>query len=76
MKRPPGVKGFVVIRRRWVVERIFAWILKCRRVVRDYEQLTTGAETLITKSYAHGGPKENFIDIYLPQNPTLLLIAQ
>jgi hypothetical protein len=46
--RPPGAKGFVVTRRRWVVERTFAWIMKCRRLVRDYEQLTAVAETLIT----------------------------
>ena len=44
----PYMKGFVVIRRRWVVERTFAWIMKCRRLVRDYEQLTYVAETLIT----------------------------
>jgi transposase len=48
VKRPPGAKGFVVIRRRWVVERTFDWIMKCRRLVRDYEQLTAVAETLIT----------------------------
>ena len=47
VKRPRGIKGFVVIRRRWVVERTFAWIMKCRRLVRDYEQLTDVAETLI-----------------------------
>ena len=39
--------GFVVLRRRWVVERTFAWIMKCRHLVRDYEQLTKVAETLI-----------------------------
>ena len=44
----PWVKGFVVIRRRWVVERILAWIMKCRRLTRDYEQLTRTSETLIT----------------------------
>ncbi|MFO7854057.1 MAG: transposase [Paracoccaceae bacterium] len=48
MKRPPGATGFVVIRRRCVVERTFAWIMKCRRLVRDYEQLTAVAETLVT----------------------------
>lgn len=47
VKRPPGAKGFVVIRRRWVVERSFAWIMKSRRLVRDYEQLTRVAEALI-----------------------------
>jgi hypothetical protein len=31
-----------------VVERAFAWIIKNRRFVRDYEQLTSVAETLIT----------------------------
>jgi transposase len=39
---------FVVIRRRWVVERTFAWIMKCRRLARDYEQLASITETLIT----------------------------
>tara|TARA_R100000365_G_C2712862_1_gene47730 strand:+ start:443 stop:763 length:321 start_codon:yes stop_codon:yes gene_type:complete len=47
MKRPPGAKGFTVIRRRWVVERSFAWIMKSHRLVRDYEQLTLIAEALI-----------------------------
>ena len=47
VKRPPGAKGFTVIRRRWVVERSFAWLIKSRRLVRDYEQLTRVAEALI-----------------------------
>jgi transposase len=48
----PWMKGFAVIRRSWVVERNFAWIIKCRRLVRDYEQLTRVAETLITLASA------------------------
>ena len=48
VKRGPAQMGFAVIRRRWVVERTFAWIIKNRRFVRDYEQLTAVAETLIT----------------------------
>lgn len=48
VRRLPHMTGFVVLRRRWVVERTFAWILKCRRLVRDYEQLPRVAETLIT----------------------------
>lgn len=48
VKRDPPIKGFEVLRRRWVVERTFAWIVKNRRFVRDYEQLTTVAETLTT----------------------------
>ena len=46
IKRSPAAKGFEVLRRRWVVERTFAWIIKNRRFVRDYEQLTSVAETL------------------------------
>ena len=48
VKRSAEQTGFAVIRRRWVVERTFAWIIKNRRLVRDYEQLTEVAETLIT----------------------------
>ena len=48
VRRLPFMTGFVVLRRRWVVERTFAWIMKCRRLVRDYEQLPRVAETLIT----------------------------
>ncbi len=49
VKRSTEQTGFAVIRRRWVVERTFAWIVKNRRFVRDYEQLTPPvAETLIT----------------------------
>jgi transposase len=48
VRRMPWMKGFVIIRRRWVVERTFAWIMKCRRLARDYEQLPSVVETLIT----------------------------
>ena len=41
VKRSPTQTGFAVIRRRWVVERTFAWIVTNRRFVRNYEQLTT-----------------------------------
>ena len=39
--------GFEVIRRRWVVERTFAWICRNRRMSRDYEFLTQTTEALI-----------------------------
>ena len=48
VKRSAEQTGFAVIRRRWVVERTFAWIMKNRRLVREDEQLTAVAETLIT----------------------------
>jgi transposase len=37
VKRPNGAKGFVVIARRWVVERTFAWLGRCRRMANDWE---------------------------------------
>ena len=37
VKRPPGVKGFQLLPRRWVVERTFAWFGRCRRLSRDFE---------------------------------------
>ncbi len=46
--RPKGVKGFVVIKRRWVVERSIAWIMHARRHARDYERLIQHSESLIT----------------------------
>jgi transposase len=48
VERPPGAEGFAVTRRRWVLERTFAWIMTCRRPVRDYERIAAVAETRIS----------------------------
>lgn len=45
--RCDGQKGFVVLPRRWVVERTFAWLTQCRRLSLDYERLTESCEALI-----------------------------
>jgi len=37
VKRPNAAQGFVVIARRWVVERTFAWLGRCRRLAKDFE---------------------------------------
>ena len=34
-------RGFVLLPRRWVVERSFAWATRCRRLVKDYERYAT-----------------------------------
>lgn len=45
--RPEQTKGFVLLKKRWVVERTFGWLMGCRRLVRDYEQLPETSETFI-----------------------------
>ncbi|MBA3587907.1 MAG: IS5 family transposase [Chloroflexi bacterium] len=37
VRRSDAIKGFVVIARRWVVERTFAWLGRCRRLAKDFE---------------------------------------
>ena len=44
VKRPDEAKGFVVVARRWVVERTLAWLNRCRRLAKDWEASVTSAE--------------------------------
>jgi transposase len=37
VQRPEGTKGFQLLERRWVVERTFAWLGRCRRLAKDFE---------------------------------------
>jgi putative transposase len=45
--RPVGLKGFVVLPKRWIVERTFAWISRCRRHSKDYERNPATSEAMI-----------------------------
>ena len=45
--RSDDQKGFVVLPRRWVVERTFAWLNHHRRLSKDYERLPSSSETFI-----------------------------
>jgi putative transposase len=45
--RSDDIKGFVVIPKRWVVERTFSWFDQSRRLSKDYEKTTLSSESFI-----------------------------
>ena len=47
VKLPEAKKGFVLLPRRWVVERSFAWAARFRRLARDYERLPQPLQAFI-----------------------------
>lgn len=47
VKRPKAADGFVVLAKRWIVERTLAWISRNRRLARDFENLARTAEALV-----------------------------
>ena len=42
--RPVGLKDFVVLPKRWIVERTFAWLARYRRNSKDYEKTVASSE--------------------------------
>lgn len=53
VQRPPEAKGFVLLPRRWVVERTFAWLGRSRRLSKDYEKLAETSEAMVMISAIH-----------------------
>jgi putative transposase len=53
VRRPKGVKGFVALPRRWVVERTFGWFNRYRRLSKDCELLTETGEAMIYLAITH-----------------------
>ena len=47
VKRSDTAKGFKVLPRRWVVERTLGWLMRQRRLVRDYEATETSAQAWV-----------------------------
>ncbi|KAF5999252.1 IS5 family transposase [Streptomyces sp. WAC00263] len=47
VKRTDDATGFVVLPRRWVVERTLSWLMRSRRLVRDYETLPAMHEAMV-----------------------------
>jgi transposase len=51
VKRSDVVKGFKVLPRRWVAERTFAWLGRCRRLAKDWEKSIASAEAWINVAH-------------------------
>jgi putative transposase len=47
VRRRDDAEGFEVLPRRWVVERTFGWLGRCRRLSKDYEEKTESSEAMI-----------------------------
>jgi transposase len=63
IKRSDTAKGFVLLPRRWVVERTFAWLGRCRRLAKDFEETIESATAwvflasirMLSRRIARGG---------------------
>jgi putative transposase len=53
VKRNDDVSGFVVLPRRWVVERTYGWLNNYRRLSKDYEELPETSEAVIYAAMMH-----------------------
>jgi transposase len=53
VRRPEGQKGFVVLPKRWVVERTFAWLKRCRRLSLDREKSILSCTAMIQLGMIH-----------------------
>jgi transposase len=51
VRLPEAKRGFVLLPRRWVVERAFAWMARFRRLARDYERLPSTLAGLHTVAF-------------------------
>jgi putative transposase len=47
VKRPEGTKGFLLLPKRWIVERTLGWLNRYRRLSKDYEFLPQTSEAMI-----------------------------
>lgn len=69
VERPAGSQGFVLLARRWVVERTFAWLGRYRRLSRDYERRVESSEAMIQVSSIHRMLRRLCPDKTKPHNP-------
>ena len=50
VKRSDKAKGFIVLPKRWIVERTIAWLNRCRRLAKDWENLARKARAFMLLS--------------------------
>jgi putative transposase len=53
VRRPSDAKGWVTLPKRWIVERTFAWLGKCRRLSKDYEATTRSSAAMVRLAMIH-----------------------
>lgn len=53
VEKPHDQKGFAVIPKRWVVERTFAWLGRCRQLSKEYDRNPESTETWIYLASIH-----------------------
>ena len=58
VKRSDRQKGFVVLPRRWVVECTLAWLNRCRRLAKDWENLSAKARAFLVLASAWGETRD------------------
>ena len=54
VKRSDQAKGFVTLPKRWIVERTIAWLNRCRRLAKDWENLNVTALVFLRLAFANG----------------------
>lgn len=74
--RNADVKGFQVLPRRWVVERTFSWLGRCRRLARDYERKPAHAEAMIKVAMIRLMAARLAGEVIEPQGPTEIEAAR
>jgi transposase len=76
VKRSDTAKGFYVLPKRWIVERTYGWLNRCRRLVKDYENLSRNHAAfiilamirLMLRCNAHRGPPGLSYQVIAPRH--------
>jgi putative transposase len=53
VSRPADAQGFVVLPKRWIVERTLAWLSRNRRLAKDYEERSVSSEAWVRLAMIH-----------------------